>query len=148
MPLLVCPSAGPHPSLFSGLLEARLAVVEQMVDIYRETRQSMALTAGSRPTTLAPGTLVRRGVDWRYADQDGTAGAVGTVVRMAYFQAEALKGVVVKWPHAVSSFTYRWGADGGKYDVEVVSGAAGKDDAKYKCVCLADRLTGCLGCLY
>jgi hypothetical protein len=127
-------SCGVAPSLYSGLLEARLAVVEQMADMFLESRQSMAVAAGARPNTLAPGTVVRRGPDWRYADQDGSSSAMGVVVRMAYFQAEAQKGIVVRWPHSTANYTYRWGADGGKYDVEVISGSAGKEDAKYKYV--------------
>jgi hypothetical protein len=51
---------------------------------------------------------------------------------MAYFQAEAGKGVVVRWPSNPATYTYRWGADGGKYDVEVIAGTVDRaSTAKY-----------------
>lgn len=102
----------------------------------------------SRPTVLPVGTVVRRGPDWRcvspvlpspvacfavhaclfplrarrYGKSDGGPGSLGKVLGMKYFDAEKDKGVSVVWDHKPqSNRTYRWGAEGGKYDVEIVS---------------------------
>jgi hypothetical protein len=38
---------------------------------------------------------------------------------MCYFEAESNRGVSVLWPHRPTPLTYRWGATGGKFDVQV-----------------------------
>jgi hypothetical protein len=43
---------------------------------------------------------------------------------MAYFDAEAGKGVCVQWGTSPRRFTYRWGAEGGKYDVQIINAPA------------------------
>ncbi|XP_062620444.1 uncharacterized protein LOC134282020 [Saccostrea cucullata] len=61
---------------------------------------------------IAVGCLVTRGPDWKWGDQDGGDGNVGTVYRV---KQNAV--VLVKWPNGNRS-NYRYGYDN-KYDVTV-----------------------------
>ncbi|XP_061168835.1 uncharacterized protein LOC133178089 [Saccostrea echinata] len=61
---------------------------------------------------IAVGCLVTRGPDWKWGDQDGGEGNVGTVYRV---RKEAV--ILVKWPNGNRS-NYRYGYDN-KYDVTV-----------------------------
>lgn len=74
--------------------------------------------APPRPATLPVGTRVRRGPDWRWNDQDGKPGNVGTVVSGlgAWYY--------VQWDGCEDcKCAYRWysSASGDCYDLEVVS---------------------------
>ena len=91
---------------------------------WHATPDEIELVPGSgsiskRPTTapvrLKPGMRVKRGPDWKWGEQDGGAGGLGTVIS----EPDPDSWVDVKWD-AGGSNNYRWGADG-KYDLEVVS---------------------------
>jgi len=71
---------------------------------------------GSSVDVLPVGSRVRRGPDWKWEDQDGGPGKLGTVVRAP----TAKDWVKVEWD-AGGSNTYRWGHSDAR-DVEVVSG--------------------------
>merc|ERR1712080_300732 len=61
---------------------------------------------------VRPGLQVQRGPDWRWGDQDGGIGSIGTV------QAEERLGWArVRWPSGAEN-GYRVG-DSGKYDLQV-----------------------------
>eukprot|EP00002_Diphylleia_rotans_P001660 TRINITY_DN10938_c0_g1_i5.p1 TRINITY_DN10938_c0_g1~~TRINITY_DN10938_c0_g1_i5.p1 ORF type:complete len:638 (-),score=94.40 TRINITY_DN10938_c0_g1_i5:335-2248(-) len=62
------------------------------------------------------GLKVRRGKDWKWADQDGGAGKTGTLV-----QSDSAGWWKVKWDTSGNSNNYRVGAEG-KYDLEYASG--------------------------
>jgi serine/threonine protein kinase len=74
---------------------------------------------GSRPDPL--GKLVRRSRDWKWGDQDGGVGGVGTVFKFIRGHNDWIS---VHWTCGKKNY-YRWGADG-CYDVEVVGIAASK----------------------
>ncbi len=84
--------------------------------------------APPRPATLPAGTRVRRGPDWRYNNQDVSAGNLGTVIRQDS-EEKYVPGVWlrVRWDNtdrlAGHEDVYRWGggAKGNFYDLEVVS---------------------------
>ncbi|XP_078313411.1 uncharacterized protein LOC111117584 isoform X3 [Crassostrea virginica] len=60
----------------------------------------------------AVGCFVRRGLDWKWGDQDGGAGSIGTVYR-----AMDNATVYVRWPCGRKG-NYRFGYDG-KFDIDV-----------------------------
>lgn len=64
---------------------------------------------------LKMGTRVRRGPDWKWEDQDGQAGNLGTVSP----GSSDIGWFVVHWDDDYGENHYRWGADG-KYDLEIV----------------------------
>lgn len=66
---------------------------------------------------LVPGTLVARGPDWKWGDQD-KSGSFGTVVDDVSGLDDAW--VAVQWPHVGVTYTYRWGFEG-KFDLRVIS---------------------------
>ena len=71
-------------------------------------------SGGGGSGELTIGTRVRRGPDWKWGDQDGGSGGLGTVSA----EIDSDSWVDVKWD-AGGSNNYRWGADG-KYDLEIV----------------------------
>lgn len=64
---------------------------------------------------LKVGSKVIRGPSWKWRDQDGGVGSVGTVEGISPWSGVDGEGMSVKWPNN-SSYTYRWGADG-NYDL-------------------------------
>ena len=70
-------------------------------------------SGSSHPSTLAVGTRVRRGPDWKWGEQDGGPGSLGTVT------GDSGGGWIdVKWDNGREN-NYRWGKDG-KYDLEAL----------------------------
>ncbi len=72
---------------------------------------------------LVVGARVKRGPDWKWDDQDGGAGRLGTVV-IAPTSSDWAR---VEWD-AGGANTYRWGHDG-KHDLAIVSGASSSGGA-------------------
>ncbi len=72
--------------------------------------------------------LVSRLFLCRYGEQDGHAGNQGTVLGVVFFDTESNRGVSVRWDGSTARYLYRWGAQGGKYDIAVVGGDAGVVD--------------------
>jgi len=74
-----------------------------------------------RSQTIEFGAFVRyvSGRDWKWYNQDGGVGGVGVVVEVEV--GVDRKWVTVRWMQSGEVSQYRWGAQGGKYDVEVVS---------------------------
>jgi hypothetical protein len=69
----------------------------------------------ARVAGISVGSRVRRGPDWRYGDQDGAAGAAGTVVELRAWQgSNDTLGIRVRWDETKDLNTYRWAiaADG------------------------------------
>ncbi|XP_048732216.2 uncharacterized protein LOC125649050 [Ostrea edulis] len=63
---------------------------------------------------IAVGCLVERGPDWKWANQDGGPGSIGSVYRV---KADAT--IYVRWPNSVRG-NYRFGYEG-KFDVQICS---------------------------
>ena len=72
---------------------------------------------------LEPGLRVVRGPDWKWDDQDGGEGCLGTVAESPAggTVSRATEGVVVQWD-AGNRCNYRCGSDG-KYDLKVYDSA-------------------------
>ena len=75
-------------------------------------------------STLPVGSRVKRGPDWKWGDQDGGAGGLGTVTS----PVDPDSWVDVKWDSGASN-NYRWGAEG-RYDLEVVSLGSGSSASR------------------
>eukprot|EP00002_Diphylleia_rotans_P018099 TRINITY_DN3506_c0_g1_i4.p1 TRINITY_DN3506_c0_g1~~TRINITY_DN3506_c0_g1_i4.p1 ORF type:complete len:1850 (+),score=318.73 TRINITY_DN3506_c0_g1_i4:3274-8823(+) len=72
------------------------------------------------------GLRVRRGRDWKWGDQDGGVGCLGTLVR-----PDSTGWWRVKWDKTGNANNYRTGADG-KYDLEYASGSVSQEsDASF-----------------
>ncbi|KAG7400472.1 RING finger and SPRY domain-containing protein 1 [Phytophthora boehmeriae] len=65
---------------------------------------------GNEPE-LKVGCKVIRGPNWKWRDQDGGEGSVGTVEGVSPWSGVDGEGMSVRWPND-SLYTYRWGADG------------------------------------
>lgn len=64
---------------------------------------------------LLVGCKVIRGPNWKWRDQDGGEGSIGTVENISPWSGIDGEGMSVRWPND-SLYTYRWGADG-NYDL-------------------------------
>lgn len=60
---------------------------------------------------LHVGCKVIRGPNWKWRDQDGGEGSIGTVEGISPWSGVDGEGMSVRWPND-SLYTYRWGADG------------------------------------
>lgn len=60
---------------------------------------------------LRVGCKVIRGPNWKWRDQDGGEGKIGTVEGISPWSGVDGEGMSVRWPND-SLYTYRWGADG------------------------------------
>ncbi|GAB9470558.1 Hect e3 ubiquitin ligase [Globisporangium polare] len=60
---------------------------------------------------LKVGCKVIRGPNWKWRDQDGGEGSIGTVEGVSPWSGVDGEGMSVRWPND-SLYTYRWGADG------------------------------------
>lgn len=65
------------------------------------------------------GDRVVRGPDWKWSNQDGENGNLGTVVRISTWGGVKGSGVTVRWDTNQRVNTYRWGAEG-CYDLIIV----------------------------
>ena len=65
---------------------------------------------------MQKGSVVRRGRDWKYGDQDGGDGKTGVVINTYILASQQIS---VKWDESDETQRYRWGADGA-YDVTIV----------------------------
>eukprot|EP00753_Platysulcus_tardus_P004638 PLAT12551.17.p1 GENE.PLAT12551.17~~PLAT12551.17.p1 ORF type:complete len:1683 (-),score=962.86 PLAT12551.17:102-4913(-) len=59
---------------------------------------------------MEPGRRVRRGPDWKWAEQDGGAGKLGRVEEITSWGGVHGEGVSVRWDNG-NYFNYRWGAE-------------------------------------
>jgi serine/threonine protein kinase len=84
---------------------------------------------------LSVGVRVRRGPDWKWANQDGGADKLGTVTK----SADSTGWITVKWDSGKENM-YRWGADN-KYDLELVLSA--KSDNGDACSFLYSKYKEC-----
>ena len=77
---------------------------------------TVAMAASGGHPALYVGDTVKRASDWKWGDQDGGEGTVGTVRGLS-----SGNWVTVKWPNGNSN-TYRYGRNGSEsaYDVEIV----------------------------
>ncbi|KDO27055.1 hypothetical protein SPRG_07766 [Saprolegnia parasitica CBS 223.65] len=64
---------------------------------------------------LGIGCKVKRGPHWKWRDQDGGDGMIGTVEGISPWSGVEGEGMSVRWPNE-ALYTYRWGADG-NYDL-------------------------------
>ncbi|RHY91178.1 hypothetical protein DYB35_002943 [Aphanomyces astaci] len=64
-------------------------------------------------------TLVSRGSDWQYGNDDGAPGNVGVVLSVESWQGVAKSAVRVQWLHNDTSAIYRYGYHG-LYDVQAI----------------------------
>ena len=70
-----------------------------------------------------PGLRVVRGPDWKWGDQDGGEGHVGTVVEVGDPSvSDGGRAVVVQWDFGERPCKYRCGVEG-KYDLRVLDSA-------------------------
>ena len=67
-----------------------------------------------KPITI--GARMKRGPDWKYGNQDGGAGNLGTVV---HHSTRSGCDFFVKWDGQTIQYRYRWGSQN-KYDLELV----------------------------
>ncbi|KAF0693119.1 Aste57867_15865 [Aphanomyces stellatus] len=67
------------------------------------------------PPPLTIGCKVTRGPNWKWRDQDGGPGSIGTVEGISPWSGIEGEGMSVRWPND-ALYTYRWGADG-QYDL-------------------------------
>ena len=78
---------------------------------------------------IEPGLRVVRGPDWKWGDQDGGEGCLGTVAESGD-KSETPEGVViVQWDNG-NRCNYRCGLEG-KYDLKVYDNAATGRTDKY-----------------
>ena len=70
---------------------------------------------------VEPGLRVVRGPDWKWGDQDGGEGGLGTVADIANKQDVTEGAVIVLWDTG-DNYNYRCGL-GGKYDLRVYDNA-------------------------
>lgn len=90
-------------------------------------------------SALRPGTIVVRGPDWRWAEQDGGEGCKGkTVGCVGDFAAG---WVEVKWMSNGDSYRYRYGADD-SFDICVAEGGGGGGGASAASATGAGTSTG------
>lgn len=80
----------------------------------RKSKAREEWKTGAAAGPLAVGDRVRRGPDWKWGDQDGGEGKVGTVVAAP----DAVTWARVRWDSGVTN-TYRWGHEDA-YDLEVM----------------------------
>ncbi|KAG7393228.1 E3 ubiquitin-protein ligase mib1 [Phytophthora pseudosyringae] len=69
--------------------------------------------------TIKVGDRVVRGPDWKWSNQDGENGSLGTVERISTWGGVKGSGVTVRWDTNQRVNTYRWGAEG-CYDLYIV----------------------------
>ncbi|KAH9090669.1 hypothetical protein Ae201684P_014464 [Aphanomyces euteiches] len=67
------------------------------------------------PPPLTIGCKVMRGPNWKWRDQDGGPGSIGTVEGISPWSGIEGEGMSVRWAND-ALYTYRWGADG-QYDL-------------------------------
>lgn len=90
---------------------------------YVEPTANHTAPAPVRPATIPVGTVVKRGPDWKWYQQDGGPETHGIVVDESSCASVPDPGwAPVRWAGAdeESIFFYRWGYEG-KYDLEIVS---------------------------
>ncbi|KAF0682931.1 Aste57867_24944 [Aphanomyces stellatus] len=68
---------------------------------------------------IAVGNRVVRGPDWKWSNQDGEPGSVGTVERISTWGGVQGSGITVRWDKNQRMNTYRWGAEG-CFDIQIV----------------------------
>lgn len=69
-----------------------------------------------RPVAVA--MRVERGPDWKWGDQDGGVDAKGVITAVGPAEGGPSDGWVrIRWDNGHVN-VYRWGADGGKYDLQ------------------------------
>ncbi|EQC41475.1 hypothetical protein SDRG_01442 [Saprolegnia diclina VS20] len=68
---------------------------------------------------IAVGNRVVRGPDWKWSNQDGEPGSVGTVERISTWGGVKGSGITVRWDKNQRMNTYRWGAEG-CFDIQIV----------------------------
>jgi len=65
---------------------------------------------------------IERGPDWKWGDQDGGPNAKGMVTAVGPAEGGPSDGWVrIRWDNGHVN-VYRWGADGGKYDLQACLG--------------------------
>ncbi|OQR97917.1 Hect-domain containing peotein [Achlya hypogyna] len=69
---------------------------------------------------IAVGNRVVRGPDWKWSNQDGEPGSVGTVERISTWGGVKGSGITVRWDKNQRMNTYRWGAEG-CFDIQIVT---------------------------
>lgn len=79
----------------------------------------------SEESNIKIGDRVIRGPDWKWSNQDGSEGSLGTVERVSTWGGIAGSGVTVRWDKTQRVNTYRWGAED-CYDLVVVIEEAGQ----------------------
>mmetsp|Transcript_16506 Transcript_16506/g.41952 ORF Transcript_16506/g.41952 Transcript_16506/m.41952 type:complete len:448 (+) Transcript_16506:1-1344(+) len=73
---------------------------------------------GDAATHVRVGSRVRRGPDWVWFHQDG--GGPGTVVELVPWKQEPGAGLRVRWDRTGDWNVYRWNAEDGKFDLELL----------------------------
>ncbi|KDO34795.1 hypothetical protein SPRG_00856 [Saprolegnia parasitica CBS 223.65] len=68
---------------------------------------------------IAVGNRVVRGPDWKWSNQDGEPGSVGTVERISTWGGIKGSGITVRWDKNQRMNTYRWGAES-CFDIQIV----------------------------
>jgi len=79
-----------------------------------------ALNTTANVDELCVGDFVVRARDWKWGDEDGGAGSIGTVVEVTSWRDESDAGVRVKWQRSNFEGLYRWNVEDGYCDVALV----------------------------
>ena len=99
--------------------DAELDALRRELENLREQLLLHSQMVAASKRTLVMGSRVKRGRDWKWDDQDGGLGGVGTVRAVD----EALGWVSVKWDITGTQDNYRWNNEGFFDVVEVEYGA-------------------------
>lgn len=111
-----------HPASTKDPLITRIIKQEQLK---RESSPVSESRIKSEESSIKVGDRVIRGPDWKWSNQDGTEGSLGTVERVSTWGGVAGSGVTVRWDKTQRVNTYRWGAED-CYDLVIVIEEAGQ----------------------
>ncbi|KAH9164467.1 hypothetical protein LEN26_000015 [Aphanomyces euteiches] len=82
-------------------------------------KEKTAAISALEANPIQVGNRVVRGPDWKWSNQDGEPGSVGTVERISTWGGVQGSGITVRWDKNQRMNTYRWGAEG-CFDIQIV----------------------------
>lgn len=100
-------------------LKVKKIPLQDMLNFDLTKTDSTPESASAGEASIRIGDRVVRGPDWKWSNQDGEKGSVGTVERISTWGGVQGSGVTVRWDKNQRVNTYRWGAEG-CYDLIIV----------------------------
>lgn len=100
-------------------LKVKKIPLQDMLSFDQAKTDSTPNSTSTGEVTIRIGDRVVRGPDWKWSNQDGEKGSVGTVERISTWGGVQGSGVTVRWDKNQRVNTYRWGAEG-CYDLIIV----------------------------